>query len=143
MQTHCCVRASERLLAAPACAVSQVGYCRSMNHIVALLLVALNRNQEHAFWLLAALVEGILYSGTYGRDLVGCQVRRGGGHVGMGQRQHAGGQVARTSSQSPLIIFSISSQHPFNLPSQSPVNHLSPSSQSPLTNPSGGDEGAG
>jgi hypothetical protein len=47
-----------------------------MNHIVALLLVALNRNQEHAFWLLAALVEDTLYSGTYGRDLVGCQVRR-------------------------------------------------------------------
>ena len=54
----------------------KVGYCRSMNQIVAMLLVALNRNQETAFWLLDALVQGLLYEGTFDKDLVGCQVRR-------------------------------------------------------------------
>ncbi len=44
-----------------------------MNNIVALMLVALNRNEEAAFWLLAALVEDILYPGTYSRNLEGCQ----------------------------------------------------------------------
>lgn len=52
----------------------RVGYCRAMNNIVALMLVALNRNEEAAFWLLAALVEDILYPGTYSRNLEGCQV---------------------------------------------------------------------
>lgn len=52
----------------------KVGYCRSMNNIVAMLLVAMNRNEEAAFWLLAALVEDILYEGTYGANLAGCQV---------------------------------------------------------------------
>jgi hypothetical protein len=107
-----------------------------MNHIVALLLVALNRNQEHAFWLLAALVEGILYSGTYGRDLVGCQVRRGGGHVGMGQRQHAGGQVATNLLSIPshylFNILSTSFQSPVPIPCQPPLTLLSISPHKPL-----------
>jgi hypothetical protein len=33
------------------------------------------RNQEAAFWLLAALVEDILQPDTYSSNLVGCQVR--------------------------------------------------------------------
>ena len=48
-----------------------------MNVIVGVLLVAMNRNEENAFWLLAALVEDILYSGTYSRNLEGCQVGEG------------------------------------------------------------------
>lgn len=32
------------------------------------------RNQEAAFWLLAALVEDILQPDTYNSNLVGCQV---------------------------------------------------------------------
>ncbi len=54
----------------------RVGYVRAMNTIVGLMLVALNRNEEAAFWLLAALVEDILYPGTYSRNLEGCQVRK-------------------------------------------------------------------
>ncbi|GLC41876.1 hypothetical protein PLESTF_000095400 [Pleodorina starrii] len=52
----------------------RVGYVRAMNTIVGLMLVALNRNEEAAFWLLAALVEDILHPGTYSRNLEGCQV---------------------------------------------------------------------
>ncbi|PNH09536.1 TBC1 domain family member 2A [Tetrabaena socialis] len=52
----------------------RVGYVRAMNTIVGLMLVALNRNEEAAFWLLAALVEDILYPGTYSRNLEGCQI---------------------------------------------------------------------
>jgi hypothetical protein len=36
----------------------------------------LTRNEENAFWLLASLVEDILYPGTYSRKLEGCQVGR-------------------------------------------------------------------
>lgn len=61
-----------RPLCCPGCA--QVGYCRSMNVIVGMLLVAMNRNEENAFWLLSSLVEDILYPGTYSRNLSGCQV---------------------------------------------------------------------
>ena len=53
-----------------------------MNVIVGILLVAMNRNEENAFWLLSALVEDTLYPGTYSRNLQGCQV--GGGWVRSG-----------------------------------------------------------
>ena len=53
----------------------RVGYCRAMNNVVSMMLVALNRNEESAFWLLAALVEDILFPGTYAHNLEGCQVR--------------------------------------------------------------------
>lgn len=33
------------------------------------------RNEENTFWLLASLVEDILYPGTYAPKLEGCQVR--------------------------------------------------------------------
>ena len=45
-----------------------------MSTIVAILLVAMNRNEENAFWLLSALVEDTLYPGTYSRNLQGCKV---------------------------------------------------------------------
>ena len=64
--------AATRPLCCPGCV--QVGYCRSMNVIVGMLLVAMNRNEENAFWLLSSLVEDILYPGTYSRNLSGCQV---------------------------------------------------------------------
>uniref|UniRef100_A0A7S0RDZ9 Rab-GAP TBC domain-containing protein n=1 Tax=Chlamydomonas leiostraca TaxID=1034604 RepID=A0A7S0RDZ9_9CHLO len=66
--------ALKRVLSAYAAHNDKVGYCRSMNNIVALLLVAMNRNEENAFWLLASLVEDILYPGTYSNKLEGCQV---------------------------------------------------------------------
>jgi hypothetical protein len=48
-----------------------------MNVIVGILLVAMNRNEENSFWLLAAMVEDTLYPGTYSRNLQGCQVTGG------------------------------------------------------------------
>ena len=56
-------------------AVVGVGYCRPMSNVVGLLLVAMNRNEENSFWILAGLVEDTLYPGTYSRNLEGCQVR--------------------------------------------------------------------
>ena len=35
----------------------------------------LNRNEDSCFWLLAALIEGILHPDTYARSLSGCQAR--------------------------------------------------------------------
>lgn len=52
----------------------KVGYVRSMNPVAALLLVVLERNEENSFWVLASLVEDILFQGTYSRNLEGCQV---------------------------------------------------------------------
>ncbi|GIL48738.1 hypothetical protein Vafri_5180 [Volvox africanus] len=66
--------ALRRVLQAYSVHNDRVGYVRAMNTIVGLMLVALNRNEEAAFWLLAALVEDILYPGTYSRNLEGCQV---------------------------------------------------------------------
>ncbi|EFJ51322.1 hypothetical protein VOLCADRAFT_120512 [Volvox carteri f. nagariensis] len=66
--------ALRRVLQAYSVHNDRVGYVRAMNVIVGLMLVALNRNEEAAFWLLAALVEDILYPGTYSRNLEGCQV---------------------------------------------------------------------
>mmetsp|Transcript_23386 Transcript_23386/g.51328 ORF Transcript_23386/g.51328 Transcript_23386/m.51328 type:complete len:402 (-) Transcript_23386:579-1784(-) len=63
-----------RVLSAYSVHNDKVGYCRAMNVIVGLLLVAMNRNEENAFWLLAALVEDTLYPGTYSRNLTGCQI---------------------------------------------------------------------
>lgn len=48
-------------------AATQVGCCHCHPHV--------RRNQEAAFWLLAALVEDILQPDTYSSNLVGCQVR--------------------------------------------------------------------
>jgi hypothetical protein len=43
------------------------------------------RNQETAFWLLAALVEDILAPGTYDPHLMGCLVSKAGWHL---RKQH-------------------------------------------------------
>lgn len=66
--------ALRRVLSAYSVHNSSVGYCRSMNNVVAMLLVSMNRNEENTFWLLAALVEDILYQGTYADNLEGCQI---------------------------------------------------------------------
>eukprot|EP00803_Ostreobium_quekettii_P004128 evm.model.scf_281.14 EVM.evm.TU.scf_281.14 scf_281:100887-107408(+) len=52
----------------------QIGYCQSMNYIVAMLLLCMDKDEEKAFWVLAALIEDILYAGTYERHLSGCHV---------------------------------------------------------------------
>lgn len=54
-----------------------VGYCQGMNYLAALLLLALNKNEDSAFWVLASLIDdeaGILYQGMYARDLTGTHV---------------------------------------------------------------------
>lgn len=66
--------ALRRVLSAYSVHNTRIGYCRSMNNIVAMLLVCMNRNEENAFWLLAALVEDILHPSTYAKNLEGCQV---------------------------------------------------------------------
>lgn len=66
--------AMRRVLAAYSVHNPQVGYCRGMNCIVGFLLVTLNRNEEKAFWLLATLIENILFPGLYGGSLEGCQL---------------------------------------------------------------------
>ena len=35
----------------------KIGYCQSMNYIAALLLIALERNEENAFWVLVSLID--------------------------------------------------------------------------------------
>lgn len=37
-----------------------VGYCQSMNYVTGFLLLVLDRDAEHAFWALMALIEGAL-----------------------------------------------------------------------------------
>ncbi|KIZ01456.1 Growth hormone-regulated TBC protein 1 [Monoraphidium neglectum] len=51
-----------------------VGYCQGMNFLAALLLVAVEKDAERCFWLLVALLEGILYPKTYAPQLDGCHV---------------------------------------------------------------------
>lgn len=52
----------------------EVGYCQGMNFLVALLLVAVEKDEERCFWLLVALLEGILYDKTFAPNLDGCHV---------------------------------------------------------------------
>mmetsp|Transcript_46329 Transcript_46329/g.117311 ORF Transcript_46329/g.117311 Transcript_46329/m.117311 type:complete len:370 (-) Transcript_46329:421-1530(-) len=52
----------------------QVGYCQSMNYVAALLLLSTGKDEEDTFWLLMAILEGLLYPGTYSNNLEGCHV---------------------------------------------------------------------
>uniref|UniRef100_A0A1D2AGT9 Rab-GAP TBC domain-containing protein n=1 Tax=Auxenochlorella protothecoides TaxID=3075 RepID=A0A1D2AGT9_AUXPR len=66
-----------RVLCAFAMHSPEVGYCQGMNYIAALLLLALECDQEAAFWVLASLIDGrqgILYQDMYARDLSGTHV---------------------------------------------------------------------
>ncbi|GLC36589.1 hypothetical protein PLESTB_000165100 [Pleodorina starrii] len=51
-----------------------VGYCQGLNFIVGVILLAVERDEERTFWLLAALVENICYQGSFGHNLSGCHV---------------------------------------------------------------------
>jgi hypothetical protein len=51
-----------------------IGYCQSMNYVAAMLLLGLDKNEENAFWLLATLIEDLLYPNTYSSQLTGCHV---------------------------------------------------------------------
>lgn len=52
----------------------RVGYCQSMNYIAATLLIAMEKNEERVFFMMMALIEHILYEGTYEPNLIGCQI---------------------------------------------------------------------
>lgn len=58
-----------------------VGYCQGLNFLAALLLTATGKDEETAFWLLAALVERILYPGA---AAWWWSAGRGGGGAGRG-----------------------------------------------------------
>lgn len=66
--------ALNRVLMAYSMHNDKVGYVRSMNAAVALMLVVLDRSEENAFWVLATIVEDTLFPGTFSRNLEGCQV---------------------------------------------------------------------
>jgi len=51
-----------------------VGYCQSMNYVVALLLLVLDKREDLVFFILIALIERILFEGVYEPNLVGCQI---------------------------------------------------------------------
>lgn len=66
----------ERVLLAYSMHNNDVGYCQGMNYVVGLLLLALDKNEESAFWVLAALIDedGILYKDMYSGTLLGTHV---------------------------------------------------------------------
>ncbi|BDA49083.1 TBC1 domain family member 2A [Coccomyxa sp. Obi] len=68
--------ALRRVLLAFSAHQPQVGYCQSMNYLAAMLLLALDRSEEKAFWVLVSLIDdgGILYQGMYSQNLVGAHV---------------------------------------------------------------------
>ncbi|GIL89929.1 hypothetical protein Vretimale_17938 [Volvox reticuliferus] len=66
--------AMRRILTSYSLRNPKVGYCQGLNFIVGVMLMAMDRNEEHTFWLLAALVEKICYQGSFGENLCGCHV---------------------------------------------------------------------
>lgn len=62
----------KRVLLAYSVRNREVGYCQSMNFLVALLLTLLD--EEQAFWVLAAIVEDILPHNYYTASMLGCRV---------------------------------------------------------------------
>ncbi|KAG2449397.1 hypothetical protein HYH02_005547 [Chlamydomonas schloesseri] len=66
--------AMRRILTAYSVHNPVVGYCQGINFTVGVVLVAVGRDEEAAFWLLAALVERICFPGSFGQTLSGCHV---------------------------------------------------------------------
>lgn len=62
-----------RVLTAYARHNPSLGYCQSMNYLVAFALLTVG-DEESAFWLLVALLEEKLYPGTHAGDLFGALV---------------------------------------------------------------------
>jgi len=52
----------------------EVGYCQSMNYVVAMLLLVMDKKEVDAFFMMMALIERVLFAGIYETDLIGCQV---------------------------------------------------------------------
>lgn len=70
-------RALRRVLVAYSAHDPSVGYCQGMNFLAALLLLAVEKDDERCFWLLAALIGRVLYPKTYAPNLDGCHVEMG------------------------------------------------------------------
>lgn len=54
---------------------SHVGYCQGMNFVAGLLLLVMRREEE-AFWMLAVLLENVLFQDCYTNDLSGSHVEQ-------------------------------------------------------------------
>lgn len=54
---------------------SHVGYCQGMNFVAGLLLLVMKR-EEDAFWMLAVLLENVLFQDCYTNDLSGSHVEQ-------------------------------------------------------------------
>ncbi|EFJ51370.1 hypothetical protein VOLCADRAFT_116378 [Volvox carteri f. nagariensis] len=66
--------AMRRILTSYSLRNPKVGYCQGLNFVVGVILLAVERDEECTFWLLAALVEKICYQGSFGDNLCGCHV---------------------------------------------------------------------
>eukprot|EP00271_Cylindrocystis_brebissonii_P007501 TRINITY_DN21072_c0_g1_i1.p1 TRINITY_DN21072_c0_g1~~TRINITY_DN21072_c0_g1_i1.p1 ORF type:complete len:449 (-),score=102.27 TRINITY_DN21072_c0_g1_i1:1650-2996(-) len=67
--------ALRRILVAYSWRDSRVGYCQGMNFVAAHLLLVM-RNEEEAFWMLATLIEDVLYDDCFSEDLAGTHVEQ-------------------------------------------------------------------
>eukprot|EP01024_Parvocaulis_polyphysoides_P016048 TRINITY_DN1710_c0_g1_i3.p1 TRINITY_DN1710_c0_g1~~TRINITY_DN1710_c0_g1_i3.p1 ORF type:complete len:362 (-),score=35.86 TRINITY_DN1710_c0_g1_i3:260-1345(-) len=56
----------------------KIGYCQGMNYVAAFLLVAMvengQRNDEKCFWMMATIIEDLLYPDMYSNSLKGAHV---------------------------------------------------------------------
>jgi TBC1 domain family member 2A len=50
--------ALQRVLLAFSVHNARVGYCQSMNFVAGMLLLVMEKNEESAFWLMVALLDG-------------------------------------------------------------------------------------
>ncbi|CAK9221019.1 unnamed protein product [Sphagnum jensenii] len=67
--------ALRRLLVAYSFRDSRVGYCQGMNFVAAMLLLVMKTEQD-AFWMLAVLLENVLFNDCYAENLYGCHVEQ-------------------------------------------------------------------
>ncbi|CAI5505392.1 unnamed protein product [Closterium sp. Naga37s-1] len=67
--------ALRRVLVAYSFRDTHVGYCQGMNYVAAYLLLVM-RSEEDAFWMLATLVENVLYDDCFAEDLFGVHVEQ-------------------------------------------------------------------
>jgi hypothetical protein len=54
---------------------ANLGCVQGMNYVAASLLLVM-RTEEEAFWMLAVLLENILYHDSYSENLYGCHVEQ-------------------------------------------------------------------
>eukprot|EP01018_Ginkgo_biloba_P011536 Gb_32768 [translate_table: standard] len=64
-----------RVLVAYSFRDSNVGYCQGLNYVAALLLLVM-KTEEDAFWMMAVLLENVLFNDCYADNLSGCHVEQ-------------------------------------------------------------------